>query len=973
MKNLLLLIFVSFAVIASVGQTFKKPTVAIQPGSEEGVTRMSPPGLMNNHANPVTDLLQTWALPSDGSYSVNTRIPGNTYKYQRTEYLITASEMAASGFPAGNTIDGIGFLIYQAGGTSQTGTFKVYLMNTNDESYSLGSTWTTAGFTEASNIASWTVPIAAGAYTVSFSGGTPFTYSGGGVYVAWEFSNTGGGAGTTALYANCNTSLTGGLYGARSSSSLPTTLAVSDYRPATIFFNNTLNDIVSITNIYTLERAPIPFGAPLHETVRVENVNTAAATFDVTLTVKDAMGTSTRYSGTQTVTNLAGSTSTLVDFTWTPTIQEDIIIIATASAPEGENFTINNTLTIPGNINDYLFSYNYYTDGAGGFGFTYPENGMFASKFHMNGSGSVYGSNVVIYNNSANVGDTVVIALMDAGGNILTQSPQYIIQNADLGNNVNFAFETPQVFTNEDFLIGLIQNIGSEQWYPLGTFNENPLRSGIFYYANIDGSSLTELPTSYGLKYGIEAQVSVPTTTVNPSAFTATPVSTSQIDLSWLLNPSGNDVLLAWSADGTFGTPEEGTTYSAGNSIPGGGTVLQFSNATSYSHTGLTPGTVYYYKAWSYHGTSYSPGVSTYAATICNPSVLPFNEDFSASTVSICWTESSTIGDSWYLVNSNYAGGAPNEMWVQWTNAIGVTRLILPPLNTTGMTELVLDFRQFFDDYDSGLVYKVQSSADGITWTDEAWLNYSGNGNTGPGMVNTSIVNNLGGTTWIAFVLDGDHYQFDNWFIDDISISEFIPANTALNLKLFLEGLYDGAGGLIEARDEVGPHWGTGIADKVTIELRDGTTGATVTTLSNLDLSTSGNISTTVPASYNGSYYIYVIHRNSITTSSAGPVNFALPLSTTGGTISYDFTTGIAQAFGSNMKDAGGIALIYAGDVNQDYNVDASDMIDVDNDNAAFASGYLLTDVNGDGNVDASDMIIVDNNNAAFVAAILPF
>jgi hypothetical protein len=73
------------------------------------------------------------------------------------------------------------------------------------------------------------------------------------------------------------------------------------------------------------------------------------------------------------------------------------------------------------------------------------------------------------------------------------------------------------------------------------------------------------------------------------------------------------------------------------------------------------------------------------------------------------------------------------------------------------------------------------------------------------------------------------------------------------------------------------------------------------------------------------------------------------------------------------MKLKSGVAVFYAGDENQDCGIDSSDMIDIDNENAAFASGYLVTDINGDGNIDSSDMIIVDNNNAAFVGCVLPY
>ncbi len=102
----------------------------------------------------------------------------------------------------------------------------------------------------------------------------------------------------------------------------------------------------------------------------------------------------------------------------------------------------------------------------------------------------------------------------------------------------------------------------------------------------------------------------------NPVNFTATAVSTSEIDLSWALNAAGNDVMVAWSSDGTFGTPVNSTDYSVGDVISGGGTVLYNGNGTSFNHTGLNINTVYYYKAWSVDAsTTYSTGVTDNAKT----------------------------------------------------------------------------------------------------------------------------------------------------------------------------------------------------------------------------------------------------------------------------------------------------------------------------------------------------------------------
>jgi hypothetical protein len=102
----------------------------------------------------------------------------------------------------------------------------------------------------------------------------------------------------------------------------------------------------------------------------------------------------------------------------------------------------------------------------------------------------------------------------------------------------------------------------------------------------------------------------------NPVGFDASTASTSEIELTWNPNNAADDVMLAWSATGSFGTPVDGTTYSAGSTISGGGTVLYNGSNTDFNHTGLTSGTKYFYKAWSVDlTTKYSSGVTEDATT----------------------------------------------------------------------------------------------------------------------------------------------------------------------------------------------------------------------------------------------------------------------------------------------------------------------------------------------------------------------
>ena len=196
--------------------------------------------------------------------------------------------------------------------------------------------------------------------------------------------------------------------------------------------------------------------------------------------------------------------------------------------------------------------------------------------------------------------------------------------------------------------------------------------------------------------------------------------------------------------------------------------------------------------------------------------------------------------------------------------------------------------------------------------------------------------------------------------------------NKTLQLKVYLEGLYAGAGLMTEALDESGnPKWGTGIADKITVELHDPLNYSTIVyTAGSVNLAINGNAllggSAGIPGNLNASYYITIKHRNSIETTSALPVSFAA------GTINYSFDAP-SKAFASNLKPMpGGVYAIFGGDVNQDGLVDSSDMIFVDNDVRFFATGYISTDVNGDGLIDSTDMILIDNNSKDFVGSILP-
>jgi hypothetical protein len=200
-----------------------------------------------------------------------------------------------------------------------------------------------------------------------------------------------------------------------------------------------------------------------------------------------------------------------------------------------------------------------------------------------------------------------------------------------------------------------------------------------------------------------------------------------------------------------------------------------------------------------------------------------------------------------------------------------------------------------------------------------------------------------------------------------------------LALKCFLEGLYIGSGTMRAARDQVGPHWGSSVADHITVELHDPVTYATIKyTANNLALSTNGNASVIIPRAFSGNYYVTVKNRNSLETVTAAP----MLVNTT--TLNYDFSTAKSKAYGNNLKSlSGGVFGIYSGDINSVATPYPSapvqdGVIDLLDDYYIYASflngdyGYLSGDLNGDGVVDLVDDYIAYANFLLGIYKITP-
>jgi hypothetical protein len=193
-----------------------------------------------------------------------------------------------------------------------------------------------------------------------------------------------------------------------------------------------------------------------------------------------------------------------------------------------------------------------------------------------------------------------------------------------------------------------------------------------YVYVNGNGSSSTSrsglaTATTYWVKIKAEGTSdaldspfgSVVTTTTMPASLTATPVSSSQIDLSWTGN-AGNTNIVGYTIATANNSSFTGATYRYVNGA----------SATTFSDTGLVSGTTYYYKIKA-EGTSDAYDSAFSGAISASPTSNPPNAPsgltasvVSTSQINLSWTDNSTNETGFEVKRATDSAFTANVSWV---------------------------------------------------------------------------------------------------------------------------------------------------------------------------------------------------------------------------------------------------------------------------------------------------------------------
>lgn len=187
-----------------------------------------------------------------------------------------------------------------------------------------------------------------------------------------------------------------------------------------------------------------------------------------------------------------------------------------------------------------------------------------------------------------------------------------------------------------------------------------------------------------------------------------------------------------------------------------------------------------------------------------------------------------------------------------------------------------------------------------------------------------------------------------------------------LNLKLFIQGFYKGAGLMRPVLYNNALSNDVLSCDSIIVELHHIYAPQSVAFARKILLNTDGTAKFKLPLYFfNQSYYIVIRHRNSLETWTAYPYNLSAYF------LNYDFTTSPNKAYGSNqviLPD--GKSAIWSGDIASGFTPGVQDgIINIVSDFPMvkgavenFLTGYFTQDLTGDAIIESADFSILENN-----------
>lgn len=516
-----------------------------------------------------------------------------SYQYNRACYLLTQSELTRL-ISTNSVVTDFGFDLYRPGNANVVGNFTLYLENTSDVTYNKGTTFSsiiTGMTTHYSSALTLTGSAAAansqtGAVTMALA--NTFTYTGGGIYVAWEWQASALTSTNYFRYLGTYDGVTtGATEQAASGAGMPAVLTTTVARPTMRFkAANTATNEISVEEMFSPGAVSKLAGSPeVSAIIRNNGVNTVN-NVPVTLTVTGA----NPYTTTSTITSLPAGATVNVNFTgYTPTANGTSTLIVTAAA---DQYTLNNLagLTQSASCSDYanhwILPASTFTDGSYGYG----SPNALVTPYQAANTTSL--TEIKFVPSSGTV--SICGVLLDGSGNLVATTNTLTGATPNLYTN-NMKFTPPVELTaNTPYFYGVAQLAGGFVFATqevLATTNLN-----LYFQAPVTGGSIGNPQNQMGY-------VAMQAVTMGTNMAISASASQSLFckgDASTLtLNALGSLTTYTWSRNGVGGgvistsSPSANVTPTIAASVPSGTGTITYSvmgtdGATGCRSNGVT-------------------------------------------------------------------------------------------------------------------------------------------------------------------------------------------------------------------------------------------------------------------------------------------------------------------------------------------------------------------------------------------------
>lgn len=169
-------------------------------------------------------------------------------------------------------------------------------------------------------------------------------------------------------------------------------------------------------------------------------------------------------------------------------------------------------------------------------------------------------------------------------------------------------------------------------------------------------------------------------------------------------------------------------------------------------------------------------------ATMAQNRATLLSESFDGNSIPAGWSVVGLGQNNWNISATTHAGGEANELWLYYGPQFnGISRFVSPAIDLTGYNAVYLSFKHALDNYSGSHTLGIATSSDGGTTWNDAWSqSYSADGSW---MVSQEITTPDVGHNNVQFCIfyQGNSYNIDNWFFDDIEI--FTLENLDLSLS----------------------------------------------------------------------------------------------------------------------------------------------------------------------------------------------